>query len=157
MNRSARGGLGAKSVKHARFERVNGLDTALYKNLLFLFYSLWGQDKYGQTRANNLHALSKILCNLSSYSRTPILRPPSESHWCGRKRGVVVHDWLDYFTTCALRNTAMHNRIIHTEKGFRGVPVAIADRGKRSGQSATMSLAAFPTTMCLFTELIYPI
>ena len=35
MNRSAAGGGGgAKSVK--RFERSNGLDTALYKNYLFL-------------------------------------------------------------------------------------------------------------------------
>ena len=33
MNRSARGG---KSVK--RFERSNGLDTALYKNYLYLYY-----------------------------------------------------------------------------------------------------------------------
>ena len=37
-----------------------------------------------------------------SYSRTPILRPPSKSDWSGRKRGVVVHEGLAYFITCAL-------------------------------------------------------
>ena len=28
--------------------------------------------------------------------------PPSKSDWSGRKRGVVVHEGLDYFITCAL-------------------------------------------------------
>ena len=41
------------------------------------------------------------------YSRTPLLRPPSKSDWSGRKRGVVVHEGLDYFITCAL----WYNRI----------------------------------------------
>ena len=74
---------------------------------------------------------------------------------------MVIQEGFDYFITCALRNThivtAMHrpNSIVHTENGFRGVPVAVADRGKRSDQSATMSLAAFPATMCLFPRLIY--
>ena len=44
--------------------------------------------------------------------------------------------------TCAPRNkrilyglhTAMHNSIVHTENGFRGVQVAVAYRGKRSDQ-----------------------
>ena len=44
------------------------------------------------------------------YSRTPLIRPPSESHWCGRIRGMVVREGLDYFPgctclTCAPRNT----------------------------------------------------
>ena len=74
---------------------------------------------------------------------------------------MVIQEGFDYFITCALRNThivtAMHrpNSIVHTENGFRGVPVAVADRGKRSDQSATMSLAAFPATMSLFPRLIY--
>ena len=29
------------------------------------------------------------------YSRTPLLRPPSKSHWGGRKSGVVVHEGFD--------------------------------------------------------------
>ena len=33
----------------------------------------------------------------------------------------------------------MHNTIVHTADGFRGVPVAVADRGKHSDQSTTMS------------------
>ena len=32
----------------------------------------------------------------------------------------------------------MHNSIVHTENGFRGVPVAVAYRGKRSDQAITM-------------------
>ena len=35
-------------------------------------------------------------------SSTPLLRPPSKSDWSGRKRGVVVHEGLDYFISCAL-------------------------------------------------------
>ena len=38
----------------------------------------------------------------SNYSITPLLRPPSKSDWSGRKRGVVVHEGLDYFITCGL-------------------------------------------------------
>ncbi len=30
-----------------------------------------------------------------------------ESHWCGRIRGMVVREGLDYYITCALRNLAM--------------------------------------------------
>ena len=26
----------------------------------------------------------------NSYSRTPLIRPPTESHWCGRIRGVLL-------------------------------------------------------------------
>ena len=32
----------------------------------------------------------------------------------------------------------MHNSSVHTENGFRGVPVAVAYRGKRSDQATTM-------------------
>ena len=27
-----------------------------------------------------------------AYSRTPLIRPPSESHWCGRIRGMVARE-----------------------------------------------------------------
>ena len=30
---------------------------------------------------------SHVVFQLSTYSRTPLIRPPSESHWCGRIRG----------------------------------------------------------------------
>ena len=33
----------------------------------------------------------------------------------------------------------MHNSIVHTENGFQGVPVAVADRAKCSNQSTAMS------------------
>ena len=42
-----------------RFERSNGLDTALHKNI-------------------------------------PLIRPPSESHWCGRIRGMVAREGFVY-------------------------------------------------------------
>ena len=32
-------------------------------------------------------------CN---YSRTPLIRPPSESHWCGRIRGMVAREGFVY-------------------------------------------------------------
>ena len=30
------------------------------------------------------------------YSRTPLIRPPSESHWCGRIRGMVTREGFVY-------------------------------------------------------------
>ena len=32
----------------------------------------------------------------SVYSRTPLIRPPSESHWCGRIRGMVAREGFVY-------------------------------------------------------------
>ena len=32
-----------------------------------------------------------------TYSRTPLIRPPSESHWCGRIRGMVVREGFHHF------------------------------------------------------------
>ena len=43
-----------------------------------------------------------IICLLVSlvviycYSRTPLIRPPSESHWCGRIRGMVAREGFVY-------------------------------------------------------------
>ena len=33
---------------------------------------------------------------LAYYSRTPLIRPPSESHWCGRIRGMVAREGFVY-------------------------------------------------------------
>ena len=30
------------------------------------------------------------------YSRTPLIRPPSETHWCGRIRGMVAREGFVY-------------------------------------------------------------
>ena len=37
-------------------------------------------------------------CNIYkwTYSRTPLIRPPSESHWCGRIRGMVAREGFRY-------------------------------------------------------------
>ena len=32
----------------------------------------------------------------ANYSRTPLIRPPSESHWCGRIRGMVAREGFVY-------------------------------------------------------------
>ena len=52
-------------------------------------------------------------------------------------------DESNYYNMCTPEHThlhvAMHNRIVHTEHGFRSVLVAVADRWKLSDQSATMS------------------
>ena len=34
--------------------------------------------------------------NICHYSRTPLIRPPSESHWCGRIRGMVAREGFVY-------------------------------------------------------------
>ena len=51
-----------------------------------------------------------FVCTDYAYTGEPLLRPPSESHWCGciRLRGMVVRERLDYYITCALRNTRIH-------------------------------------------------
>ena len=97
-----------------------------------------------RTNKNNIPKEEFISCKtFLQYSRTPLLRPPSESHWCGRKRGVVVHEGLDYFITCALRNTTMHRSIVHTEHCFWGVPLAVEYRAKHSDQSTAMSSGTY--------------
>ena len=37
-----------------------------------------------------------ILYSDLMYSRTPLIRPPSESHWCGRIRGMVAREGFVY-------------------------------------------------------------
>ena len=37
-----------------------------------------------------------LLTWCSNYSRTPLIRPPSESHWCGRIRGMVAREGFVY-------------------------------------------------------------
>ena len=59
---------------------------------------------------------------------------------------MVVRKGLDYYITCALRNT----RIVQTENGFRGVPVAVADRGKRSDQSTTSTMSSGTSVLSPF-------
>ena len=44
--------------------------------------------------------------NVSSmYSRTPLIRPPSESHWCGRIRGMVAREGFRYAALLQQRHT----------------------------------------------------
>ena len=40
-----------------------------------------------------------------SYSRTPLIRPPSESHWCGRIRGMVAREGFRYAALLQQRHT----------------------------------------------------
>ena len=43
--------------------------------------------------------LKFLVCLLdygNEYSRTPLIRPPSESHWCGRIRGMVAREGFVY-------------------------------------------------------------
>ena len=37
-----------------------------------------------------------LTMNFFEYSRTPLIRPPSESHWCGRIRGMVTREGFVY-------------------------------------------------------------
>ena len=37
-----------------------------------------------------------IYSNIIKYSRTPLIRPPSESHWCGHIRGMVAREGFVY-------------------------------------------------------------
>ena len=44
----------------------------------------------------NLGADENTVRAKSLYSRTPLIRPPSESHWCGRIRGMVAREGFVY-------------------------------------------------------------
>ena len=49
------------------------------------------------TLKHHLLFLSPPECQLVlQYSRTPLIRPPSESHWCGRIRGMVAREGFVY-------------------------------------------------------------
>ena len=37
-------------------------------------------------------SLTPVVIHKAEYSRTPRIRPPSESHWCGRIRGMVARE-----------------------------------------------------------------
>ena len=52
---------------------------------------------------NNL--IQKIEIGNSRYSRTPLIRPPSESHWCGRIRGMVAREGFRYAALLQQRHT----------------------------------------------------
>ena len=39
------------------------------------------------------------------YSRTPLIRPPPESHWCGRIRGMVAREGFRYAALLQQRHT----------------------------------------------------
>ena len=54
---------------------------------------------YMQTPPGNrlkLHAINVLSSIVIRYSRTPLIRPPSESHWCGRIRGMVAREGFVY-------------------------------------------------------------
>ena len=67
---------------------------------------------------------------LLKYSRTPSFnRPLSKSDWSGRKGGVVVHEGLDYFITCALWYTRI--TVLTVSSTLRtSFAECIAERGK---------------------------
>ena len=43
-----------------------------------------------------LNFTKMLLLRTLEYSRTPLIRPPSESHWCGRIRGMVAREGFVY-------------------------------------------------------------
>ena len=59
------------------------------------------------TSLSNVFLLSPNfnLQKLLLYSRTPLIRPPPESHWCGRIRGMVAHEGFRYAALLQQRHT----------------------------------------------------
>ena len=45
---------------------------------------------------SGIQSLERRLSRKRKYSRTPLIRPPSESHWCGRIRGMVAREGFVY-------------------------------------------------------------
>ena len=57
------------------------------------------------------------------YSRIPLIRPPSKSHWCGRIRGMVAREGFRYAALLQQR---------HTKYGrIRGM--VVGDGGRSTG------------------------
>ena len=54
------------------------------------FVSFWYKLCLFERQLNYLHI------DTNHYSRTPLTRPPSESHWCGRIRGMVAREGFVY-------------------------------------------------------------
>ena len=50
----------------------------------------------GVTMNANMKVSEQCRIAASGYSRTPLIRPPSESHWCGRIRGMVAREGFVY-------------------------------------------------------------
>ena len=46
-----------------------------------------------------------VLSVLLVYSRIPLIRPPSKSHWCGRIRGMVAREGFRYAALLQQRHT----------------------------------------------------
>ena len=48
------------------------------------------------TIASCLTDINAVCCQEKTltflHSRIPLIRPPSESHWCGRIRGMIAHE-----------------------------------------------------------------
>ena len=50
----------------------------------------------GNTHTHTLSASISCSWGQCNYSRTPLIRPPSGSHWCGRIRGMVAREGFVY-------------------------------------------------------------
>ena len=55
--------------------------------------------------AARLNILEEVNLVTINYSRTPRIRPPSESHWCGRMRGMVAREGFRYAALLQHRHT----------------------------------------------------
>ena len=70
-------------------------------NLCTLACMVFPQNKFIRIRINNRilsrdDKLMQLFYFFYKYSRTPLIRPPSESHWCGRIRGMVAREGFIY-------------------------------------------------------------
>ena len=76
---------------------INQPRKVLSYELFFLICTHMGSwYKFGLVAQTTTLGNFKICNALSSYSRTPLRRPPSESHWCGRIRGMVAREGFIY-------------------------------------------------------------
>ena len=61
----------------------------------FTTLDLRARDWLHTTQLNMWHVVH-VTRSINQYSRTPLIRPPSESHWCGRIRGMVAREGFVY-------------------------------------------------------------
>ena len=71
---------------------VKELDTEMSHE----FHTHTGYGSIVKLRHFHSPQFDSVYLAVNEYSRTPLIRPPSESHWCGRIRGMVAREGFIY-------------------------------------------------------------
>ena len=91
---------------------------------------------------NFMFIFMRVPVNYAWYSRTPLIRPPSESYWCGRIRGMVAREGFVY-----TQNAVSVTRNVVVWEGWSLVRVVVR-------QGFYCNTIQFIFTCCLWSKLM---